>query len=266
MATEAMEEVCKIQPAPCSRMIGSTCFDSSMAPVKLRSRTSRHWASSISAVSRSTIPAPTLLCRISMRPKASIVAAISSRQSSSSVISINMVSASKPSARTCLAVSSRDGADRLASISLAPARANVSAVARPLPMPSGSVWPAPAIIATLSCNGMVFTLGRSIESLHLGKAAGLGAPFRCRAALSGSPVFQPPFNAARRATGRILLALPAITTPAFPRAPLRASFNNHFPIPPFFPEGRHHGRILTALVYAPGQSEAIPPERRSYRA
>jgi hypothetical protein len=67
-----------------------------------------------------------------------------------------------------------------------------------------------------------------------GKAAGLGAPFRCGAALSGSPVIQPPFNAARPAIGRILLALPAIMTSAFPRAPLCASFHNHFSAPPFF--------------------------------
>ena len=84
-----------------------------------------------------------------MRPKRSTAVAAMALAASSSVMSACSTSHWPPSARTIAAVSSAESARRSTSRSCAPSRAKSSEVARPLPIVSPGVCPAPVMIATL---------------------------------------------------------------------------------------------------------------------
>src|SRR6185369_12559420 len=85
-----------------------------------------------------------------------------------------------------LTVSSADLRSRSTHTTLAPSRAKVRAVARPLPMPSPGLWPAPTTMATLSLRRMsahsrdrvllqyLFVIGLVVD-LHGGEHAHHGA-------------------------------------------------------------------------------------------
>src|SRR6266446_6863058 len=113
----AIEEMLMMTPLFCWRMIGITCLAAKMQLLRLIA-TQRSSASSVMSSSSASPPAmltPTLLCRMSMLPQ-----------------------------RLCAS----------ATITLAPSRAKVRAVARPLPMPSPGLWPAPTTMATRSFRRM----------------------------------------------------------------------------------------------------------------
>src|SRR5258707_8589455 len=133
-------------------MIGITCLAASMQLLRLMA-TQRSNASSVILSSSASPPesdTPTLLCRMSMRPQRPIASATIFWMSASLV-----TSAWKATAVPCFlaimsAVSSADSSRLSTHSTLAPSRPKVSAVARPLPMPSPGLWPAPTTMATLS--------------------------------------------------------------------------------------------------------------------
>ena len=77
---------------------------------------------------------PTLLCRMSIRPHWLMQAVAIAAMSSSLVTSARTATASPPSSRICLTVSSAAARSRSAASTLAPSRASSTAVARPLPV------------------------------------------------------------------------------------------------------------------------------------
>src|SRR4029079_4586691 len=147
-----------ITPLCCSRMIGITCLAARMQLLRLIA-TQRSNASSVmssSSASPPDIETPTLLCRMSMRPHfffaSSTIALISA---------FLVTSALKAAAVPCFSairstVSCADLSSRSTHKTLAPSRAKVSAVARPLPMPSPGLWPAPTTMATRSFRRILF--------------------------------------------------------------------------------------------------------------
>src|SRR4029079_3275420 len=147
-----------ITPLCCSRMIGITCLAARMQLLRLIA-TQRSNASSVmssSSASPPDIETPTLLCRMSMRPHfffaSSTIALISA---------FLVTSALKAAAVPCFSairstVSCADLSSRSTHSTLAPSRAKVSAVARPLPMPSPGLWPAPTTMAIRSCRRISF--------------------------------------------------------------------------------------------------------------
>src|SRR5207244_11005568 len=150
-----------IAPLFCARMIGITCLAASTQLFRLIA-TQRSNASSDMSSSSASPPdrlTPTLLCRMSMRPQ---------RPCASDTIALRSVfwvtSALNAAAVPCLAaiMSTVSWAEaRLWSThnTLAPSRAKVSAVARPLPMPSPGLCPAPTTMATRSFRRMSFHSG-----------------------------------------------------------------------------------------------------------
>src|SRR5205814_2141482 len=139
-------------PLACRRMIGMTCLAARMQLLRLIA-TPRSNASSVILSSSASPPesdTPTLLCRMSMRPQRPIASA------TIFLISASLVtSAWKATAVPCFlaimsAVSCADSSRLSTHSTLAPSRLKVSAVARPLPMPSPGLWPAPTTMATLS--------------------------------------------------------------------------------------------------------------------
>src|SRR5262249_15085858 len=141
-----------IEPLFCWRMIGITCLAARMQLFKLMA-TQRSKASSVIVSSSASPPArltPTLLCSTSMRPQRFMAS------STIALISVSLVtSALQAAAVPCFSsirstVSCADARSRSTQSTFAPSRAKVSAVARPLPMPSPGLWPAPTTIAILS--------------------------------------------------------------------------------------------------------------------
>src|SRR4030095_1329379 len=130
-------------------MIGITCLQARMQLLTLIA-TQRSNASSVmsrSSASPPEIETPTLLCSTSMRPHRPIASATMALTSAFLV-----TSALKAAAVPCLAaiictVSCADFRLWSTHNTLAPSRAKVSAVARPLPMPSPGLWPAPTTMA-----------------------------------------------------------------------------------------------------------------------
>src|SRR3954462_8977031 len=139
-------------------MIGMTCLADRMQLLRLIA-TQRSKASSVRSSNSESPPAmltPTLLCSISMRPQrlwASATMASMSAFLVTSALKANVVRcpAAIASAGSC-------GDANLVSThnTLAPSRAKVSAVARPLPMPSPGLWPAPTTMATRSFRRISF--------------------------------------------------------------------------------------------------------------
>src|SRR6266851_2345598 len=147
-------------PLFCWRMIGITCLQARIVLLRLIA-TQRSNASSVmskSSASPPEIDTPTLLCRISILPQrrwASLTIALISASLVTSALKATAVPWS------CLIMATVSSAlARLWSThsTLAPSRAKVSAVARPLPMPSPGLWPAPTTMATRSFRRIVFLL------------------------------------------------------------------------------------------------------------
>src|SRR6267142_2836002 len=145
-------------PLFCRRMIGITCLQARIVLLRLIA-TQRSNASSVmsrSSASPPEIETPTLLCRMSILPQrrwASLTMALISASLVTSALNATAV----PWA--CLIRATVSSAlARLWSThsTLAPSRAKVSAVARPLPMPSPGLWPAPTTMATRSFRRISF--------------------------------------------------------------------------------------------------------------
>src|SRR5205085_12510076 len=143
----ATDEMLMIAPPPSTTISGITCFIVRNALFRLTLST-RSQDCSDSSTTPPTSAMPTLLSSTSMRPKAATQAFTIASTSSFLVTSARNGSASPPSPVMMLAVSS--AALRLTSTqnTFAPSRANVTAVALPLPQP-GPIEPAPTTIATL---------------------------------------------------------------------------------------------------------------------
>src|SRR5260221_4794338 len=143
-------------PDFCCRMNGSTCLHAMIVPRRLMAQM-RSKASSLSSSSGASPPArltPTLLCRMSMRPQRRCAAATAAASVASLVTSASKATHSPPSSATIAAVSSADSRRRSTASTFAPSRAKRKTVARPLPMPSPGLWPAPTTMATFSASRM----------------------------------------------------------------------------------------------------------------
>src|SRR3984957_17724116 len=135
-------------------MTGMTCFMARYALLRLTANTRSQSASDTST----TLPIsamPTLLSSTSMRPKAFRQAATMASTSPARDASAVNAAALPPSAAMMRTVSSAAAALRSTQNTRAPSRANVTAVALPLPQP-GPIEPAPTTSA-------VFPLSRSID-------------------------------------------------------------------------------------------------------
>jgi hypothetical protein len=97
---------------------------------------------------------PTLLTKMSTRPKCATAAATTRRQSASEVTSAGKTSDSPPSASIISLVRTAHGSLASISTTRAPARANRIEAARPLPIPSARD-PAPVTMATLGASRML---------------------------------------------------------------------------------------------------------------
>src|SRR5229473_4903636 len=143
-------------PLFCWRMIGITCLQARMVLLRLIA-TQRSNASSVmsrSSASPPEIETPTLLCRMSILPQRECASATIALSSASLV-----TSALKATAVPWLPLIMATVSSALARLwsthrTLAPSRAKVRAVARPLPMPSPGLWPAPTTMATRSFRRM----------------------------------------------------------------------------------------------------------------
>src|SRR3977135_824373 len=143
-------------PLFCCRMIGITCLAARMQLLRLIA-TQRSKASSVMASSSASPPArltPTLLCRMSMRPQRPCASATMALMSASLVTSALQATAVPPLAVIMSTVSCAEAALCATDRTFAPSRAKVSAVARPLPIPSPGLWPAPTTMATRSFRRM----------------------------------------------------------------------------------------------------------------
>src|SRR5436190_1268734 len=125
-----------------------TCFMVRNALFRFTAITRSHFSSG-NSTTPPTSAIPTLLSRMSMRPKSATHARTIASTSLLLVTSARNGSARPPSPEMMFAVSS--AAARLTSTqnTLAPSRAQATAVALPFPQP-GPIEPAPTIIATLS--------------------------------------------------------------------------------------------------------------------
>src|SRR5437588_525895 len=144
----ATEEILMMEPPPSTTISGMTCFMVRNAPFRFTAITRSHFSSG-NSTTPPTSAMPTLLSRMSMRPKSATHARTIASTSSFFVTSARNGSARPPSREMMFAVSS--AAARLTSTqnTLAPSRAQATAVALPLPHP-GPIEPAPTIMATLS--------------------------------------------------------------------------------------------------------------------
>src|SRR5260370_22329057 len=169
-------------------MIGITCLQARITLLRLIA-TQRSNASSVmskSSASPPEIETPTLLCRMSMRPQRAWASA------TMALISASLVtSALKATAVPWLPLIMATVSSALARLwsthrTLAPSRAKVRAVARPLPMPSPGLWPAPTTMATRSFRRMSahsrnrvlledFFVAGLVVDLHGGEHADNGA-------------------------------------------------------------------------------------------
>src|SRR5205085_1766689 len=165
----ATDEMLMIAPPPSTTISGITCFIVRNALFRLTLST-RSQDCSDSSTTPPTSAMPTLLSSTSMRPKAATQAFTIASTSSFLVTSARNGSASPPSPVMMLAVSS--AALRLTSTqnTFAPSRANVTAVALPLPQP-GPIEPAPTTIATLffrrSGTGLLPVFGVQLAQVRL---------------------------------------------------------------------------------------------------
>ncbi len=112
---------------------------------------------------------PTLLWSTSTRSNRPTQSAIAASTAASSVTSAANAAATPPSATMRSTVSAADVRSRSTASTRAPSRANRSAVARPLPMVSPGVCPAPTTIATLSRNR---TAARGVRTGRLSSSSG----------------------------------------------------------------------------------------------
>src|ERR1700722_16793612 len=175
-------------PLICWRMIGIVYFAAKMQLLRLIA-TQRSIASSVMPESSASPPArltPTLLCRMSMRPQRPCASATMALISASLVTSASKAIAVPPLAAIMSTVSWADWTLRSTHSTRAPSRAKVRAVARPLPMPSPGLWPAPTTMATRSFRRMsahsrdrvllqyFFVIGLVVD-LHGGEHADHGA-------------------------------------------------------------------------------------------
>src|SRR6266853_5713212 len=184
----AIEEMLMMTPLFCRRMIGITCLAAKIQLLRLIA-TQRSSASSVISSSSASPPArltPTLLCRISMRPQRACASATIALISASRVTSASKATAVPPLAPIMSTVSWADVRLWSTHSTLAPSRAKVSAVARPLPMPSPGLWPAPTTMATRSFRRMsihsrdrvlleYLFVSRFVVDLHGGEHADDGA-------------------------------------------------------------------------------------------
>src|ERR1700760_1602338 len=144
-------------PLFCLRMIGMTCLAARMQLFRLMA-TQRSNASSVIASNSASPPArltPTLLCSTSMRPQRFMASSTIALMSASLVTSALQAAAWPCFSSIRSSVSCADARSRSTHSTLAPSRAKVSAVARPLPMPSPGLCPAPTTMAILSCRRML---------------------------------------------------------------------------------------------------------------
>src|SRR6202047_1579226 len=153
------------------RMIGIVYFAAKMQLLRLIA-TQRSIASSVMSESSASPPArltPTLLCRMSMRPQRPCVSATMALISASLVTSASKATAVPPLAAIMSTVSWADLTLRSTHSTHAPSRAKRKAVARPLPMPSPGLWPAPTTTAILSLSRMAdpFSIARQRELVEI---------------------------------------------------------------------------------------------------
>src|SRR5215472_1290470 len=152
-------------PLRCRRMIGNTCSHAMIVPRRLIAQT-RSNASSVSS-SRGLSPppmlTPTLLCRMSIRPQRASASAIAEASVSCLVTSAATGTHSAPSFCAIAAVSSADATTRSTARILAPSWAKRSVVARPLPIPSPGLCPAPTITATLPSRRIAASLATASQ-------------------------------------------------------------------------------------------------------
>src|ERR1043165_3626764 len=137
-----------IEPPPCTTIIGITCFMVRKALFRLTASTRSH-ASSGNSTTPPTSAMPTLLSSTSMRPKSAMQAFTIASTSAFFDTSARNGSARPPSLVMMLAVSSAALRWMSTQNTLAPSRAQATAVALPLPQP-GPIEPAPTINATMS--------------------------------------------------------------------------------------------------------------------
>src|SRR5262245_23493742 len=152
----AIDEMLTMAPLFCWRMIGITALQARMQLLRLIA-TQRSNASSLmsrSSASPPEIETPTLLCRTSIRPQRVCASATMALMSASLVTSAWKAAAVPWPSRIIAAVSSALARLRSTHSTLAPSRPKVSAVARPLPMPSPGLCPAPTTMATRSFRRM----------------------------------------------------------------------------------------------------------------
>ncbi len=148
--TAATDEMLQIEPERCSLITGNACLQVRKTLFRFTSMICCQ-ASSVRCVGpASPPPMPTLLCSTSIRPYSLVHPRTSASQSRSCVTSASKAAAAPPSSSIIAFVSRADCRFRSTRRTLAPSRANRSAVARPLPIVSPGVCPAPTTIATLS--------------------------------------------------------------------------------------------------------------------
>src|SRR5262249_51940270 len=143
-------------PLFCWRMMGITALQARMVLLRLIA-VQRSNASSVmsrSSASPPEIETATLLCRMSMWPQRCWASATIALISASLVTSALKASAVPWPCLIKATVSSALARLWSTHSTLAPSRAKVSAVARPLPTPSPGLWPAPTTMATLSFRRM----------------------------------------------------------------------------------------------------------------
>src|SRR5262245_1076733 len=147
-------------PDRCRRITGSVCLQAMTVPRRLMAET-RSKASSVISVGGASPPArltPTLLCRMSMRPQRLTASSTAAFSVASLVTSASKGTHSPRSSAMIAAVSFADSRLLSTASTLAPLRANSSAVARPLPKPSPGPCPAPTTMAILSPSRMVSSI------------------------------------------------------------------------------------------------------------
>src|SRR5215475_13551348 len=143
-------------PLFCWRMMGITALQARMVLLRLIA-VQRSNASSVmsrSSASPPEIETPTLLCRMSTRPQRCCASATIALMSASLVTSAWNAAAVPWPSPIIAAVSSALARWRSTHRTLAPSRPKVRAVARPLPMPSPGLCPAPTTMATRSLRRM----------------------------------------------------------------------------------------------------------------
>src|ERR1700761_7939561 len=165
----AIEEILMMAPLFCWRMIGITCLAARMQLFRLIA-TQRSNASSVIESSSASPPArltPTLLCSTSMRPQRFMASSTIALMSTSLVTSALQAAAVPCFSSIRSTVSCAEARSRSTQSTLAPSRAKVSAVARPLPMPSPGDCPAPTTMAILSFKRISVDSGNGVLLQYL---------------------------------------------------------------------------------------------------